>query len=100
MKPIRAGVWGVGVWGEKHARVYHAIPDAELVGVFDQDPARAREVAARHDARVFDSAAALLEACEAVSIAVPTVHHRAAVEQAAAAQRHILVEKPMAVTVA
>jgi predicted dehydrogenase len=100
MTPIRAGVWGVGVWGEKHARVYHALPEAELVGVFDQDPARAREVAARHDARVFDSAAALLEACEAVSIAVPTIHHRAAVEQAAAAQRHILVEKPMAVTVA
>lgn len=100
MSTIRTGVWGVGVWGEKHARVYHAIPEAELVGVHDHDSARAREVAARHDARVFDSAAALLEACEAVSIAVPTVHHREAVEQAAAAGRHILVEKPMAVTVA
>ena len=39
-------------------------------------------------------------ACEAVSIAVPTVEHRAAVERAAAAGRHALVEKPMAATVA
>ena len=35
MKPVRCGVWGVGVWGEKHARVYGAIREAELVGVYD-----------------------------------------------------------------
>jgi predicted dehydrogenase len=96
---IRAGVWGVGVWGEKHARVYHALPGAELAGVYDQDPARAREVAERYACRAFESADALLAACEAVSIAVPTVEHRAAAERAAAAGRHALVEKPMAVTV-
>jgi predicted dehydrogenase len=89
----------VGVWGEKHARVYHALPESELVGVYDRDPARAREVAERHACRAFESAAALLAECEAVSIAVPTVEHRAAVEQAAAAGRHALVEKPMAPTV-
>ena len=32
MDRVRVGVWGAGVWGEKHARVYHALPDAELVG--------------------------------------------------------------------
>jgi predicted dehydrogenase len=96
---VRTGVWGVGVWGEKHARVYQASPLSELVGVHDVDPARARAVAERHGCRVFDSADALLAACEAVSIAVPTVGHRAAAERAAAAGRHALVEKPMAVTV-
>lgn len=96
---IRAGVWGVGVWGEKHARVYQALPEAELAGVYDRDPVRAREVAERYGCRAFESAAELLAACDAVSIAVPTVEHRAAAEQAAAAGRHALVEKPMAVTV-
>jgi predicted dehydrogenase len=96
---VRAGVWGVGVWGEKHARVYHALPEAELAGVYDRDPGRAREVAGRHGCRAFESAEELLAACDAVSIAVPTVEHRAAVERAAAAGRHALVEKPMAVTV-
>jgi predicted dehydrogenase len=99
MTPIRMGAWGVGVWGEKHARVYAALPEAELVGVYDRDPARARAVADAHGCRAFASADALLAEVEAVSIAVPTVEHRAAVEQAAAAGRHALVEKPMAPTV-
>ena len=100
MNPVRVGVWGVGAWGEKHARVYHAIPEAELVGVYDHHPGRAAEVAARHGARVFDDPEALLAEVEAVSVAVPTVGHRAAVEAACAARVHVLVEKPMAVTVA
>ena len=100
MQPVRVGVWGVGAWGEKHARVYHAIPEAELVGVFDLDRARAAAVAERHGARVFDDPEALLADVEAVSVAVPTVAHREAVERACAARVHVLVEKPMAVTVA
>src|SRR6185503_4557941 len=54
----------------------------------------------RHETRAFASAGELLDACEAVSVTVPTIAHRAAVEQAAAAGRHVLVEKPMAPTVA
>jgi predicted dehydrogenase len=99
MNPVRAGVWGVGVWGEKHARVYDAIEEATLVGVYDHHPGRAAEVASRHGCRAFASADELLAECEAVSVAVPTIAHRAAVEQAAAARRHVLVEKPMAQTV-
>jgi predicted dehydrogenase len=100
MEPIRTGVWGVGVWGEKHARVYHTIDEATLVGVYDRDPRKAEEIAARHACRAFASASELLEHCEAISVAVPTVAHREAVEQCAAAGRHVLVEKPMAPTVA
>jgi predicted dehydrogenase len=99
VKPVRAGVWGVGTWGEKHARVYAALPDSELVGVYDESPARAAEVASRHGVRAFETADALLTACEAVSIATPTIAHRACVERACAAGVHALVEKPMAVTV-
>lgn len=100
MERIRVGVWGVGVWGEKHARVYASLPGAELVGVHDRDAARAQEVAARHGTHAFGSAEELLAECRAVSVAVPTVDHRDAVERAAAAGRHVLVEKPMAPTVA
>lgn len=98
MKPIRVGVCGVGTWGEKHARVYHALAEADLVGVHDSDPARAAEIAERYGTRAFASATALLEECEAVSVATPTVAHRAAVERAAGMKRHVLVEKPMAAT--
>ncbi len=94
------GVWGVGAWGEKHARVYAALPGAELVGVHDRDPAQAAAVAAQHGCRAFDTADALLAACEAVSVATPTVAHLDAVERALARGCHVLVEKPMAATVA
>jgi len=100
VQAMRCGVWGVGVWGEKHARVYGAIPEAELVGVYDRSAERAREVAKQYGARAFDSPEALLRECEAVSVATPTVAHREAAEQALAAGCHVLVEKPMAVTVA
>jgi predicted dehydrogenase len=100
VRPVRVGVWGAGQWGEKHARVYHGLEEAELVGVYDRHPGRAAAAAERHGGQVFESAAALCAACEAVSVAVPTIHHREAVEQAAAAGLHVLVEKPMAATVA
>jgi len=100
MKPVRVGVWGVGVWGEKHARIFAAAPEAQLAGVYDRDAARARTIAAQHGTRAFESPEALLAASEAVSIAVPTVGHRAALEQAAAAGVHALVEKPLASTLA
>jgi len=76
VQPMRCGVWGVGVWGEKHARVYAAIPEAELVGVYDRSAERAREVAKLYGARAFESPEALLRECEAVSVATPTVAHR------------------------
>ncbi len=97
---IRCGVWGVGVWGEKHARVYASLPESQLVGVHDRSHERAAAVAAQYGARVFASPEALLAEVEAVSIATPTVDHAAAVEVAMAAGCHALVEKPMAVTVA
>jgi predicted dehydrogenase len=88
------------VWGEKHARVYASAPEAVLAGVHDVDAERAAEVAARYQCAVHDSPEALLADCEAVSVAVPTVAHREAVERACAAGRHVLVEKPMAFSVA
>jgi len=96
---VKTGVWGVGAWGAKHARVYAALPEAELVGIYDQDPARAAAVAAEHGCRAFGDPEALLEACEAVSVATATVAHREAVERSLKAGCHVLVEKPMAATV-
>jgi predicted dehydrogenase len=88
------------VWGEKHARVYGSIPESTLVGVYDRSPDRAKAVAEQYGTRAFETPAALLAECEAVSVAVPTVAHREAAEAALAAGCHVLVEKPMAVTVA
>ena len=98
--PIRVGVWGVGQWGEKHARVYHALEEATLVGVYDHHQDRAEAIASRYGCIAFKDPEELCAECEAVSVTVPTVHHLEAVEKAIAAGLHVLVEKPMAATVA
>ena len=49
MKPVRCGVWGVGVWGEKHARVYGSIPESEFIGVYDRSRDRAAAVVAQFE---------------------------------------------------
>jgi predicted dehydrogenase len=102
MASLRVGVWGVGVWGEKHARIWRALAphDIELIGVHDGNAGRAAEVAASHDCEAFATPEAMLRRVDAVSITVPTVSHRAAAEAALSAGCHCLVEKPMAVTTA
>jgi predicted dehydrogenase len=95
---VRGGVIGTGAHGRHHARVWSEVEGATLVGVHDLDRARAEEVAARHGCRVFDDAASLLAATDAVSIATPTVTHHAIARQAIEAGRDVLVEKPMTAT--
>jgi predicted dehydrogenase len=99
-EPLRAGVVGVGALGMHHARVYEALPEARLVGVYDIDQARATEVAARHSCRAFPNLRDLLAEAEAVSVAVPTVDHHRVARAVLDGGRHVLVEKPMVSTLA
>ena len=50
---VRVGVIGVGVMGERHARLYAQAPGAQLVGVYDADLGRAGAVAQRWGTAVF-----------------------------------------------
>lgn len=99
---LRVGVIGAGFAGLEHAAAYARRPDVELVGIADADPERARNVATTHGAKAFPTAAELLAGArpQAVSVCVPTGLHRAVVREAAAAGVHVLLEKPMAASVA
>ncbi|MFB3128807.1 MAG: Gfo/Idh/MocA family oxidoreductase, partial [Lysobacteraceae bacterium] len=82
---VRMGVVGVGDFGRNHVRVYGSLEEVELVGVFDSNAERAREVAAAFQTRAFESLDALAGEVEAASVAVPTREHarvgRALLEQ-------------------
>ncbi len=93
---LKTGVVGVGSLGQWHARVYAEMADAELVGVFDPDPARAQEIAERYGTRAFGSLGELTGAVEAVSVAAPTDRHSEIFLQLAEHGCHALVEKPIA----
>jgi len=92
---VKCGVIGVGSLGQHHARIYSSLPGVELVGIVDSDPVRAEELANRHHTRVFPNAEALAEACEAVSIVVPTDLHAKVAVPVLKLGTHVLIEKPI-----
>lgn len=97
MKTLRTGVIGVGHLGYHHARNYAALPDAELVGVVDTNPANRERAAGDFTVPGFSDVEALI-ACgvDAVSVATPTSHHHDAVVALLQAGVDVLVEKPIA----
>ena len=99
MKKLRVGVIGVGHLGQHHARLYAAISGAKLVGVTDADSKRAESVAERYGAHPYADPDHLLPHVDAVSVVVPTSAHHAVVKACLKAGVHVLVEKPVTVTV-
>ncbi len=97
---VRAGVVGTGHLGALHARKYAAEAGVSLVGVFDIDAAKAAGVAEGTGCRAFASAAELLAEVDCASIAAPTAAHRAVAGEAIARGVHVLVEKPLASSLA
>lgn len=100
MNKIKTAVIGVGHMGNQHARVYAELGNSQLVGVFDLDREIGRRIALQHGTTLFDSIPELIEAAEAISIAVPTSNHFDVAAQCILAGRHILLEKPMTNTTA
>lgn len=93
----RVAVVGTGRFGAEHLAAYRAVPDAELVGVLDVDPARARRVAEEHATIAHPDLDALLAARpEAVSLVVPAAARGDLVRLLAAAGVAVLIEKPLA----
>ncbi len=102
MTSLRLAVIGAGLLGTRHARVWHELPDTELVAVCDINPARAAEIAEQYNARGFDDYRRMFAECDldAVSIATPDHLHREPVLAALAAGVHVLQEKPLATNAA
>ncbi len=98
--PIRVGVVGVGHLGQHHARVYAGLPGVRLVGVADVDPARRAAAAARFGVPGHADHRELLGRVDAASVAVPTKHHAAVAAGLLAGGVDVLVEKPIAGSVA
>lgn len=95
---IRCGVAGTGSLGQHHARIYASLPGAELAGIFEPDDARAAEICGRHGCRRFATLEEMAEGCDAVSVVVPTNHHAAVALPLLAKGVHLLIEKPLCVT--
>ncbi|MEE9186485.1 MAG: Gfo/Idh/MocA family oxidoreductase [Bacteroidota bacterium] len=95
----KVGVIGVGRLGTVHAKMYHELDSAELVGAYDIDPSRCDPVAKELGVRVFPTLDELLASVEAVSIATPTVTHHAIASSVIERGLHAFIEKPITSTV-
>jgi len=106
-RPLRVAVVGAGAFGRNHLRVCRELEQAgeavELAGVVDRDPAVAAEAAAKFGVPGFETIEACLAAVgplDAASVCVPTVHHASAAEPLLAAGVDLLIEKPLAASLA
>ncbi|MBW8772218.1 MAG: Gfo/Idh/MocA family oxidoreductase [Gemmatimonadetes bacterium] len=97
---VPVGVIGVGALGRHHARHLSQIPDAELVGVYDRDAARAKQVADEVGCTAFADLDALLGKVKGVSCAVITPAHYEVGLHVLGRGVGILMEKPIAATAA
>jgi predicted dehydrogenase len=97
---LRTAVVGVGHLGRHHARILSTLAGARLVAVVDTAPDRAAEAAAATGARALSDFRDVLGEVDAVTVAVPTELHRDIALPFLERGIAVLVEKPMAGTLA
>jgi predicted dehydrogenase len=93
---MRFGLIGTGYWARvTHAAGLAAHPEVEFAGVWGRRAEAARELAAVHGVRAFDTIDDLLADVDAVAFSVPPSVQADAAVRAADAGRHLLLEKPI-----
>ena len=97
---IPVAVIGVGHLGRHHLRLAATLPGWRCVGAFDPDRPRLESLCAELGVTPLDGVDRAVELAAAVVIAAPTVNHAELAERCLAAGRHVLVEKPIAASVA
>ena len=97
---VRVAVVGAGDFGRNHARVYRELEGAELAGIVDADPLRAAQVAKEFSTEVLPNLESLAGRVDAASVAVPTVEHARVGCRLLELGIDVIVEKPMAASLA
>jgi predicted dehydrogenase len=97
---LPVGVIGVGALGQHHARHLAGLNEVRLVGVYDSDQGRASAIAGGLGTKAFPDVDELLRNVEAVTVAVPTQVHAEVGLRALSLGVPVLMEKPLASTLA
>lgn len=98
---MKVGIIGCGsIAKQRHAHEYALNPHTEIAGFYDLNPARAQALVDVFGGRVYASVDELLAdpEIEAVSVCVANAYHAPTTIQALEAGKHVLCEKPMAIT--
>lgn len=98
MSKIKTAVVGVGYLGKFHADKYADLPNSELVAVVDADESAAKAIAEKLGVDALTDYRSLLGKVDAVSIAAPTTLHYQIAKDFLQHGSHVLIEKPITVT--
>lgn len=99
MTPLSVGLVGAGPWAAKaYAPMLAAGPETRLAGVWARRPEAAEALAAAHGAEAAPSFEGLLERCDAVAFGVPPDVQAELAVRAARAGKHLMLDKPLALT--
>jgi len=94
----KVGVIGLGFMGSAHARVYSKLKDCELVAICDKDSSK-KQLAKTYNCKFCDNPKAFIGMnLDAVSVCTPTSMHKDVVIDALENGKHVLVEKPFAMS--
>ena len=96
---LTAAVIGTGHLGRHHVRILSRMPGIDFLGAWDTDPERLAAITAEHGVAALASAEAAADA-DTVVVATPTVNHRATAGMLLERGCHVLVEKPIAASLA
>ncbi|MGD8189310.1 Gfo/Idh/MocA family oxidoreductase [Brevibacillus ginsengisoli] len=99
MPPINVGVVGLGKMGENHCRILQMIHDVNQIAIYDIDLAKLQEIETRYNAKAYSTYTEMIDNVDAVIIATPTPLHFFYAKIALEKGKHVLVEKPITVTV-
>jgi len=97
---VRVGVVGAGALGYHHVRILRDVAGARLIGFYEARADRATAVANELGVPAYDRLEELLDAVDAATVVVPTPAHYEVARAALERGKHLLIEKPIAATLA
>jgi predicted dehydrogenase len=95
---LRVGLIGAGVMGSVHAEAWSQTP-MQIAGILSRTQERAQKISEQYGCKVYDDLDQLLADVDVVDICTPTDTHHDLVLKAVQAGKHIVCEKPLAMTI-
>ena len=97
---IKIGVAGVGYLGQHHAKHYSLLKNTDLVGVYDTDPNRGKDIASQYNTKFYPKPSDLMKNCDGISVVTPTEAHYSVSKMAIEDfDCHVFIEKPITETI-
>lgn len=97
---LKAGVFGAGHLGKIHLKLLQQSSEYELVGFYDGDEQRAKDIEKEFGYKRFETAEALIDAVDMIDVVTPTIAHFETAKKAITSGKHLFVEKPITSTYA